>query len=248
MTMSVSSDRTCVATQAASSRPGVSEARAPSSAVASERRSAGTTGSSASAKPRTNGNSVAASGGTSYTIDDGTVTRNWRSATDLPKPAGAMIIAMRYCAAVASRSSTRGRSIGRKIPPRSGRPSDATLRINSTAPYSPFGKRPWFFSAMLAEQMAILNGSRRRPTYEYRPLGGAGGAAVPLGCASPGLAALARDQAQAASRLEGWVGVDAPEGLFADLSGQLAALAHGGLQLAEGPREVVAVDRADLLF
>ncbi len=40
-----------------------------------------------------------------------------------------MIVASRYCAAVASRSRTRGRSIGRKTPPRSGRPFGATLRI-----------------------------------------------------------------------------------------------------------------------
>ena len=133
-TISVSSGRMCVATHAARSRPGSSESRAPSSAVASERRSAGTTPSSASAKPRTNGSSVDASGGTSYTTDEGTVSRNWRTATDLPKPAGAMIVAMRYWAAVASRSRTRGRSIGRKTPPRSGRPSALTLRITSRKP------------------------------------------------------------------------------------------------------------------
>ncbi len=55
----------CVATQAASSRPGVSELRAPSSAEASERRSPGMLGSNASAKPRTNGMRLEASGGTS---------------------------------------------------------------------------------------------------------------------------------------------------------------------------------------
>ena len=51
--------------------------------------------------------------GQGYTTADGTVATNCRNATDLPKPAGATIVAIRCPAALCSRSRTRGRSIGR---------------------------------------------------------------------------------------------------------------------------------------
>src|SRR5947209_2550541 len=145
-----------------------------------------------------------------------------------------MIVAMRYWAAVASRSRTRGRSIGRKTPPRSGRPSALTLRITALKPTPPaqgtpsVPSRPRRSGANLSRSWPFGIGDRQ--------------------CRPGPLAPFARDQAQVAAGLEALVAVDAAERLLADLAGELAALAHRGLELAEGALEVVALERRDLLL
>src|SRR5437660_1067411 len=169
-----------------------------------------------------------------------------------------MIVAMRCCAAVAKRSRTRGRSIGRKTPPRSGRPSAATLRITAGSPYSPGGGHPWRPAAEPdgpGQSLRSVNVATVRSGLEHdwpdgreaepsgRP-GYRGAAAVP----KRGLAAFARDQPEIPARLERRVRVDAAERLFADLRAELAPLAHRHLELAERALELVAVERRDLLL
>src|ERR1700681_902581 len=121
-----------------------------------------------------------------------------------------MIVAIRYCAAVCKRARTRGRSIGRNTPPTSGRPSDVTLRITTRAPYPRKEVHPSYPPANAAGLAVSFAGFGRGPPFGR-------------------LSALPGDQAEIPPRLEGAVGVDAPEGFLADLRAQLAAPAHGAV-------------------